>query len=133
MSKFSDRNFTQYKDAPEIIKVEDKLYVALYQYGMNEELLNHHIYSKVIIPEVLEVRRKLLNDPLSPYAIEDVNDPCHYIAIAQDGASGQIKATAIALSAITHSTFRPLLLRLQLSFLANITSCHIFPFGSSYD
>ena len=83
---------TQFNDAPKIIKVEEKTYVVLYHYGMNEEILNHHIYSTVIIKEVVEVRRKLLEDPLSRYTIDDPNNPYQYIAIAQDGATGQIKA-----------------------------------------
>jgi hypothetical protein len=44
--------------------VKDKIYVAFYEHGMDDELLNFHIYSRVIIPEVIEVRRKLGHLPM---------------------------------------------------------------------
>jgi hypothetical protein len=71
---------------------------------MNDELLNHHIYTKVIIPEVEEVRRKLLHDPWSIYPIDDANNPYQNIAIAQAGAAGQIKAIENSLHQICQDT-----------------------------
>jgi hypothetical protein len=37
--KFPDRGFTQYREASEIIQVRDKISVAFYEHGMDEERL----------------------------------------------------------------------------------------------
>lgn len=51
--------------------MKDKIYVAFYEHGMDEELLNFHIYSRVTIPEVIEVRRKRLENPFAAWAPTD--------------------------------------------------------------
>lgn len=72
--------------------MKDKIYVAFYEHGMDEELLNFHIYSRVIIPEVIEVRRKLMENPFAAWAPTDDENPYRWISITQDGANGQVKA-----------------------------------------
>jgi hypothetical protein len=59
---------------------------------MDEELLNFHIYPRVIIPEVIEVRRKLMENPFAAWAPTDDENPDRWISINQDGANGQAKA-----------------------------------------
>lgn len=82
--KFVDRTFTQYQERPLILQLEDRLYIALYQYGMSDEVVNKYIYSEVIIPSTLQNREILLttHSPAERYQM---------IAIAQDGANGQIQ------------------------------------------
>ncbi len=88
--KFADRRLIQYSTSPHIMKLEDCLYIALYAYGMDEELLNESIYTEVIIPEVLKVRQGYLDDPSNQVA--EFQTRYQFIAVAQDGANGQIKA-----------------------------------------
>ncbi len=55
--KFCDRAFEQYADKPLIIKLDKSLYIALYKYGMDEEIVNTAIYTEVIIPSTIKVRK----------------------------------------------------------------------------
>ena len=41
--------------------MDEKLYVNLYLCGMSEDTLNYWIYSKVIVPEIIDVRNRILN------------------------------------------------------------------------
>jgi len=83
--KFVDRTFTQYQERPLILQLEDRLYIALYQYGMSDKVVNKYIYSEVTIPSTFQNREILLttHSPAERYQM---------IAIAQDGANGQIQA-----------------------------------------
>ena len=54
--------FTEYSDKPFILHLDTNLYIALYLYGMDDEIVNINIYWNVILPEVLEIRRRKLED-----------------------------------------------------------------------
>ena len=85
--KFADKTFTEYFTEPFILRLEEHLYIVLYLYGMDDEIVNIYIYWNVILPEVIEVRRMKLEDE---YNID--KEKFKEIAIAQDGALGQIRA-----------------------------------------
>ena len=59
--KVADRFFTAYHDRAKIIHVDEKLYVSLYLCGTRENTLTYWIYSEVIVPEIIDVRNRILN------------------------------------------------------------------------
>jgi hypothetical protein len=97
--KFADRSLEQFSSTPRIFKLEEKLYICLYKYGMDEEILNRSIYMEVILPEVISVRNGHLTDQYNQS--EEKQELFKYAAIAQDGAYGQIKAIETTLHPYT--------------------------------
>jgi hypothetical protein len=61
--KFADRSFTQFNKKPKVIKMKDsnseKMYVMLYQYGMEDAIVEEAMYRKCIEPEVLAHRQSV--------------------------------------------------------------------------
>ncbi|KAJ1431963.1 hypothetical protein B484DRAFT_395225 [Ochromonadaceae sp. CCMP2298] len=63
--KIADRSFTAFDKKPKVLKMKDsnheKLYVMLYQYGMEDSIVEEAMYKKCIEPEVLAHRASVLS------------------------------------------------------------------------
>lgn len=115
--KFADKSFINFNDKPKVFKVEDRLYVCFYRYGLKDEVVNNYIYQSAIIPEVMYRRESLkfvalnhnelslsqdgvdavaINPALlmidNANAVNDDAEKFNNIAMACDGAYGQITA-----------------------------------------
>ncbi len=110
--KFADRLFTQWSKKPKIIRIEQGLWLCLYQYGIDGVTLAKHIYAKAIIPEAIAHREQVLQKSLSGLyqpimsscsdnaedLTTDVVDTVavraryKYMCLASDGAYDQINA-----------------------------------------
>jgi hypothetical protein len=110
--KFADRQFSKWSKHPLIVRVEDGLYVCLYQYGINGVTLAKDIYTQAIIPEAMKHRERVLQKNLSGLyqpilsstsdVFEDlpvwevdekaVRAHYQYLCLASDGAFDQINA-----------------------------------------
>eukprot|EP01034_Spumella_vulgaris_P032334 gene32334-39921_t len=96
--KIYDRNFTKQLIEPAIFKMDERLYVCLHHYDMDDTVLNKAIYDGCIVPEAEALRRANIPacEPISipPVGLtpEQIYAKYKYIALGSDGAFGPINA-----------------------------------------
>ena len=75
--KFADRSFINITERPEIYRLENNLWIALYHYLMDEEIINYYVYKEVIIPATCKVRETLMNHKTPDYTGINTNSTNH--------------------------------------------------------
>jgi hypothetical protein len=111
--KIKDSNFTNFRKKPKIYYMGGKMYIMLYHSDANDKVMQTYMYDRCIVPAAKDFRQSLIERdthglcelsskvsqlsqdedlPLSDVDPEDVKKKFAWIALACDGAAGQVHA-----------------------------------------